>query len=228
MIRTFIFSLLLITSISQAASPLIDLERVSKTVKKRFVKIGADQFTSPDQFELSCGKTLNPEGYQFNHMAFEINENIEKVWSAYMNSNPNEAWNGKMIKFDFAYSKPNQSVHYHDDENFPKPHVGMGFFIILNVFKLKKIPASIEITKIDPAAKVFEYTYLHTNTAHGRQSVQFIDLGNNKTRIVHDTHFKSDSQFRDQHLYAPVHEALLEEFHQNVMNQIQARATRTE
>lgn len=213
---------------AHAASPLIDLERVSPTVKKRFLKIGADQFTSPEQFELSCGENFNPEGYEFNHMAFEINENIEKVWATYMNANPKDAWNGKTIQFDFAYSKPNQSVYYHDDQNIPKVHVGMGFFIILNVLHLKKLPASLEISKIDSKEKIFEYTYLDKNTAHGKQSVHFIDLGNNKTRIVHDTHFKSESRFRDKRLYAPIHEALLEEFHQNVMNQIQAKAIRIE
>lgn len=228
MMKALVLFQLILSTTALADSPMIDLERVSPTVKKRFLKIGANHFTTPDQFTLSCGETFNTEGYEFNHMAFEVNEPIQKVWDTYMNSNPKEAWNGKMIQFDFAYSKPNQTVYYHDDVSIPKPHVGMGFFIILDVYQLKKLPASLEISKIDQDEKIFEYTYLSQNTAHGRQSVKFTDLGNNKTRIVHDTHFKSDSRFRDKKLYPPIHEALLEEFHQNVMNQINAKAVRTE
>ena len=205
---------------------MIDLNRVAPVVKKRLLKFGADKFTSPDEFKLSCGESLNTEGYQFNHMAFEVDENIETVWNTYLNSNPRDAWSGKNIQFDFAYSKPNQAVYYRDDANLPKVHVGMGFFIILNVYHLTKLPAGLEVSKIDVNEKVFEYTYLDKNTTHGRQTVHFVDLGNNKTRIDHDTYFKSGSSFRDIYLYPTIHEGLLQEFHQNILNQIHKKAHR--
>lgn len=228
LIVSMIFSTFNATASAEPGPSVINLERVSKVVKKRLIEFGAENYSSPDDFALSCGETFNPEGFDFNHMAFEINENIEKVWNTYMTANPKTAWSGKSIQFDFAYSKQTKSYYYHDDEQIPQPHVGMGFFILLNVYNLKKLPASLEISKIDPEQKIFEYTYLNKNTAHGRQSVRLIDLGNNKTRVVHDTHFKSESNFRDKYLYPPIHEALLEEFHQNVMNTIGVIAKRVE
>lgn len=212
------------------ATSLVDLNRVSPVVKKRFLDIGADQFTSLDQFttSISAGETLNPEGYHYNSMKFEIDAPLEKVWQAYLTSNPKDTWSGKTIRFDFAYSKPNNDVYYRDSAEVPTAHVGMGFYIVLNVYRLKKLPASLEITKIDEKEKVFEYTYLTTNTAQGRQSIRLSDLGNGRTGISHVTYFKSLSKFRDQYLYPPIHEALLEEFHQNVMNLLHVKAIRTE
>jgi len=205
---------------------LIDLDRVSPTAKKRLVKTGADQFTSADQFTRSCGETFNPQDFALNHMAFEINMDAQAAWDLYLNSSPQKAWNGKSISLDFAYSKNDQKIYYHD-EVIPKIQVGMGFFLVLSLYQLKKIPLALEISKIDPEGKVFEYTYLESNVSHGKQIIHFIDLGNHKTRIEHDTYFKSESALRDR-LYPMVHERLLEEFHQNVMNQVGVKSLRVE
>jgi hypothetical protein len=229
MMKSFILFQLIFASTGLAAeTPLIDLDRVTHSMKKRFLKIGANEFTSTNQFTISCNEDFDfvKEEFNFNHMEFEINENIEKVWQTYMNIDVKESWNGKSIKFDFAYSKPLDEVYYRDSATTPKLHIGMGVFLILDVYGVKKIPTSMEVSKLDLEHKSFEYTYLTQNTSHGRQSVYFIDLGNNKTKMVHDTYFKSGQSLRDK-LYPPIHEDLIEEFHQNILARSQITIKRT-
>ena len=112
---------------AQATDPLLNLSRISRVVKKRLISVGADKFTNADQFTLSCDQTCNTNGYHFNHMVFEVDQNMEKLWNLYATSNPKIAWNGKSIKFDFAYSKRANAAYYRDDE-LPELHEGMGFF----------------------------------------------------------------------------------------------------
>ena len=210
----------------EAAEPLLNLSRISSVVKKRLIAEGADKFTNANQFTLSCKNAFCTDGKHFNHMVFEVDQNVETLWNLYTTSNPKIAWNGKSIKFDFAYSKRANAAYFKDDE-LPELHEGMGFFLVLNLYGLKKIPMGLEISLIDSKEKTFEYTYLKLNVSHGKQIVRFFDLGNNRTRIVHDTYFKSGNRFRDK-LYPPIHEKLLREFHANILKQINPDAIQTE
>jgi len=203
---------------------MIDLTKLASSVQKRFVEFGVDHYTNVEQFKLSCGSAINTKEYNFNSMTFEINLDLEPVWATYLNSDPKSTWSGKNIQFDFAYSKPRNKVYYKNDE-LPPIHEGMGFYIVLNIAGLKKVPVGIEITRIDHDNKVLEYTYLMENVSHGKQIVHFRTDFAGKTIIEHNTYFKSDSNFRDQ-LYPIFHEKLLEEFHQNVMGQVGLQAKR--
>ena len=189
------------------------------------IEFGVDKYTSLDQFKLSCDDSLDPKNYNYNSMVFEFNIGIDILWDLYLLSNPRNAWSGDSIRFDFAYSKPNNKVYYSDEQYLPKVHVGMGFYIVLKIAHMMKLPVGLEVSKIDPIGKTFEYTYLAANVSQGRQTIHFIDLGNHRTRIEHTTYFKSSSKFRDR-IYPVFHETLLQEFHENVTRLMGIKAVR--
>ncbi len=207
-------------------SSLIDLSRVNKTTSRKLKKMGADQYTRYDQFELSVAGELEPSKYHYNHMAFEIKESIDNVWNAYLSASPKDSWSGKNIQFDFAYSKRDQNVYYGDGD-VPNAHEGMGVFILLKILRLGKISAAMEISKIDHETRTIEYTYLLKNTSNGRQIIRLTELGSRKTRLDHDTYFTSGKRWRDA-IYPKIHESLVSELHRNVMGQIYAPIIRIE
>jgi hypothetical protein len=207
-------------------SKLIDLNRVSKVTQKKLKKMGVDQYTRYDQFELSVNGDFDPTRYRYNHMAFVIERPLDEVWFAYLLSNPSTAWSGKSLKFDFAYSKRHQQIYYRDDV-VPNAHEGMGVFILMNILYLTKITGAMEITRIDHSTKEIDYTYLEKNTSHGRQFLRFTALTGAQTRLDHDTYSTSGIRWRDW-IYPKIHEKLVFQFHQNVMTTIQAPISRIE
>ena len=206
--------------------PLIDLKKLTKPSRKKIVKMGFDSYTKFEEFETSITGDLNPDLFHFNHMAFEIDRDLASIWNAYLSSNPKSSWSGKGLLFDMAYSKRDQKIYYRDGD-VPHMHEGMGVFIVLDIFHLLKITAAMEITKVDEATHTIEYTYLKKNTSNGRQIMKLTDLGNGKTRLVHDTYFKSSSRLRDR-IYPKPHEDLVSQLHTNVLNSIQATPIRIE
>jgi len=204
--------------------PLIDVSRVSKTTSKKLKKMGADRYTRFEEFELSVVGEIDPSQYRLNHMVFEIEQPLENVWNAYLSSDPKESWSGKNIQFDFAYSKRDQKVFYRDGV-VPNAHEGLGVFILLKILRVGKISAAMEISKVNAETKTIDYTYLLKNTSNGRQTIQLTDLGNGKTRLDHTTYFTSGKRWRDA-IYPVIHEALIEELHENVMGEIHARIIR--
>lgn len=205
---------------------LIDLNKVTKASRKKLIKMGFDSYTRYEQFETSVVGDIDPAPFHYNHMAFEIDRSLTDVWNAYLSSNPKSSWSGNGLLFDFAYSKRDQQMYYRDG-TVPNMHVGMGVFIVLKIYRLLKITAAMEITKVDEASHTIEYTYLKNNTSNGRQIMTLTDLGNGRTRLVHDTYFKSTSSLRDR-FYPKPHEDLVTQLHQNVLGEIHANLRRVE
>lgn len=213
---------LIFSSASHASNPIIDLTRVNPVTKKKLVKMGFNKYTQYDQIEKSIeGNEFVKENYHYNYMSFEVEKDMFHVWEAYTTTDPRKAWNGGAIELDFLYSRRDQKTYYHDDEEFPEPHVGAGLFVLLNVYGLGKISAGMEITKIDETARTLEFTYLLKNASNGRQIIQMSDLGNNRTKIEHITYFNAGKKWRDK-MYPTIHESLLGQLHQNIMSTIRA------
>jgi hypothetical protein len=206
--------------------PLIDLEQVTTVSRNKIIQMGFDTYTRLDQFETSVEGPIATDQYHFNHMAFEVDRPVKDVWNAYLSSSPKKSWSGKGLMFDLAYSKRDQKIYYRQGD-VPGMHQGMGVFIVLEVFKILKITAAMEITRIDETTHTVEYTYLKKNTSNGRQIVRLADIGNGKTRLVHDTHFRSGNWIRDR-IYPKPHEDLVTQLHRNVLGEIGAELTRIE
>lgn len=158
--------------------------------------------------------------FGFHSKDYQISKPLEEVWESYMTINPSVAWDNKSSKFAMAYDKDCDCEYYAGDE-FGRMRENTQFFLELSVIRILKIPVGFEVTKVDEQNKVFEFTYLENNKSHGRQRLEFLDNGAGGTIIRHSTHFASDKKFRDKHLYAPIHENLLDDFHGNMKKLIE-------
>jgi len=198
----------------------IELERIPQKTIRTFIK---DQIQN-NVVELKDLKSTYKEGddlsdYLHHEEIFKVNHPIEKVWDHYMNANPGEVWNGKMLSFGVMVSKNDGEIMYVGDQySTAKP--GQIFYIELNIFGVKKLAVSHEIIGIKADKKYFELSYVEGSKSYGKQRIAFYKTGEGSTRIVHSTRYKSDSNFRDRYVYPYFHTKVIGEYHANMANSI--------
>ena len=91
----------------------------------------------------------------------------------------------------------------------------MVYELDLRIANLLDVGVAFQITEINEAEKIIEFTYGKDNKSHGRQRIIFKKEGK-KTFIIHYSNFKSESKFRDKYLYPKFHEKCMDEFHANL------------
>jgi hypothetical protein len=159
--------------------------------------------------------------YRFHERIFYIKKNLAEVWGCYRHSNPVKSWNTHFIKIGLLISKCSNSVTYVNNCTYPEIDTGQVVFVDLKLIKgLFNVPLAFEITNIDPILKILEFSYIEGNTTQGKQTVQFFDNGDGRTRIVHLSYFKSYSPFRDKFLYPHFHSKFIKEFHRNMKHEL--------
>ena len=69
---------------------------------------------------------------------------------------------------------------------------------------------------LDPNKRIIKTNYLENSKSTGSQYIRFEAVSANRTRIVHDTYYKSNSTFRDAILYPFLHGLTIGAFHGNM------------
>lgn len=121
---------------------------------------------------------------------------------------PYEIWDNSS-RFEMEYD-PEQKVFLGKDQELPKVALGQVFFLELDIVKKMQIPVAFKVVDLDRKNKTLSFSYLKQNKSNGIQRITFIQDGEN-FKVVHETRFKSASQFRDKRLYRIFHERLLDD-----------------
>jgi len=155
---------------------------------------------------------------------FYLKSPLSDVWGYYTHSNPVRMWDGECVRFGLMISKYSNSVFYKDNSSFPLIDTGQVFFLGLRLMNgLINVPVAFEMINIDQDQKIVEFSYLDDNKSLGKQTIQFFDNGNGRTKIIHTSYFKSGSSFRDKVFYPYFHKRLIKEFHGNMKLFIMSR-----
>lgn len=158
--------------------------------------------------------------YLLHEEIYKIPHPLEKVWDHYMKANPSEIWKGNMLSFGLMVSKQDDEIMYIGEE-YTEAKVGQIFYINLNILGgLIKVAVSHEIITVEPEKNYFELSYVEGSKSIGKQRISFFKTAEGNTRIVHTTHYKSDSNFRDRFIYPYFHSKAIGEYHSNMINSI--------
>jgi len=158
--------------------------------------------------------------YQRVEKKYFIKENISKVWNCYKTTSPSESWKGKMISFGLLFDKSKNKVMYASD-SFAGVDTGQVIYVNLKIMRgLYNLAVAFEIKAIDDINKAIIFCYVEGGKTSGEQLLQFVDTKNGYTEIIHSTLFRSDSRFRDKHLYRKFHLKAIDEFHRNILGKI--------
>lgn len=190
---------------------LIKQKKIKKSIKKEKLIYTAD-------FEQIKSKCLCEEDMKYNihKKSYLFNFDIKKVWDAYLSIPPKKAWNDKIVSFGLLYESNEHLLHY-VNEQMPPANVGQLVFINLHLLKgFINVAVAHRIMEINEVDKLIRTCYVESGVSKGTQFVRFYDLGNNQTKVEHITYYRSDSKFRDKHLYPFLHEKVITEFHQNI------------
>jgi hypothetical protein len=135
-----------------------------------------------------------------------------------------EMWNGKSVRFGVLLSKGTNTVINSYNSSFHEIDTGDVYFLNLKLLKgLLNVEVAFEIITIDLKQRIMEFSYIDNNKSLGKQSIQFLDNGAGKTKIVHLSYFKSKSSVRDNVFYPVFHKKFIREFHKNMSSLIKMR-----
>jgi hypothetical protein len=192
-----------------------------KQVRHYIQKRDIDYMQNFSAIHASWNKETIESTYRIHERTIYFKNNLEDVWSCYRHSNPVKSWNTHFIRVGLVITKCSNSVTYINNCTYPEIDTGQVVFLDLKLIKgLFNVPLAFEITHIDPFNKILEFSYIEGNTTQGRQTVQFFDNGDGRTRIVHRSYFKSYSPFRDKFLYPHFHSKFIKEFHRNMKHEL--------
>jgi hypothetical protein len=121
-----------------------------------------------------------------------------------------------MVSFGLQYSRARNVVSYLDD-----PYSGMeaGQVIVLNLklfWGLLNIAVAHEVAEINDADRTMKLCYMMGGASEGSQWIALSETQHGFTKVSHETYYKSNSNFRDNTLYPPLHTKAISEFHHNV------------
>lgn len=150
-----------------------------------------------------------------------IRENPDSLWKIYQNKSVLESWNSKKISFGLLFSKESNHIYYGDESEAEKVDTGQVFFINLRILGgMVHLPVGIEIVKIDKRDRSIMFSYLEGNKTLGNQIMKLESDKDGYTRVIHSSYFKSDSSFRDKHLYPFFHTRVINDLHREMARDI--------
>jgi len=208
--------------ISQVPGP-VDLHEIPQRKVRSYMSASKiDQMESYSMIHSSWNNGSNESDFILNEAVYYLNYKFSAVWDAYRKVIFAKAWKGKSVRFGLLISKYPGSVTYADSPDFPEIDTGQVYFLNLAVLRgLFNVAVAFEIIRIDEKAREMEFSYIDGNKTRGKQSIRFFDNRDGRTRIVHDTYYKSESSFRDNILYPHFHKKFIGEFHGNMRKYIE-------
>ncbi len=193
----------------------VDLERITpKNLKKSLVKTQLFMVDNIINLPTTCPRIKDSTHYFHNYTVY-FDAPIDSVWNAYNTVSPTKVWNSKIISFGFAYARADNQLYY-EDEIIDHLEVGQIQFLSLRylggIFKLTN---ALELTKIDENSKSLQFCYMRYGKSQGTQIIKLTEE-NGRTKVTHNTYYKSGSKFRDKRLYPYFHEITVKDLHENI------------
>lgn len=208
---------------SQSKDCYIDMDLIKKKKVKEFII--TQRINRLDNFfNIKASWKLNNDisNYHKHVKTFKVKKHLDKVWECYKKADPVETWNGRIIDFGLLISKYSDSLLYETKGSFSEIDTGQVYFLNLKLLRgIFNIPVAFEIINVDEYHKIIEFSYIEGNISKGKQTLQFIELENGFTQIIHQSYFRSDSGLRDG-IYPIYHKKIIKDFHRNMRRNIKA------
>lgn len=212
-----IFTFFQAQSFSQLMMDDIKMEQIQQKKIRRYIECQKEE--NKQQFceihpSWDNGKDLSC--YSKNEMVFFLKGSFQEIWQGYVSANPSKSWNGQRVSFGLLLRKVPGEIFYNHDV-ITGVDTGQVYFLNLKIMLgIYNLPVAFEIIKVDTEEKIIEFSYIEGNKSSGVQRIKFLDLGNERTEIMHTSYFKSESHFRDKWLYPFFHKKIVNDFHQNM------------
>lgn len=199
----------------------IDLSRIKqKAVIKYIHTNGLLHLNDFARLSHSCSAEGEAKDYHRHVKVFEFKDCIEKVWEAYKTIGPAETCKGSLLGFGLQYSRNNHKITYHEDDH---GEIEAGQIIILNLrllWNMISLAVGHEITEVNETEKYIKMCYLEGGASQGFQFIRLKQKEDRCTNVIHETFYKSHSDFRDKRLYPFLHGQVISEFHKNVLKKL--------
>jgi hypothetical protein len=219
-----ISAILFSPAFSQAPNDRVDLAKIQQRSVRDLVQHEGVRSASDFQaLNTSCYRQEDSLNYHLHLKTYHVKAGIEDVWKEYSTVTPRQAWSGKMVHFGFLYSRLQNRFIYADSDSEPMD-IGNIIYVNLKLLNgLKNLGVAFEVTDMDPVKKQIRFCYLKDGVSKGSQEIHFTPQADGTTLITHETHYRSDSRFRDRSLYPRFHEKLVGEFHENLRKMIEGK-----
>lgn len=164
--------------------------------------------TGHDLSELtpSCPSFDECAHMNYHVKSYTFKGNAKKAFELLVSLKPTEIWKGTS-RFEMEYD-PESKSYLGKDQNLPEITQGQVFFLELDITKKMQIPVAFQVVELDHENQTLSFSYLKQNKSNGIQRITFVQDHEN-FKVVHETHFMSDSKFRDKLLYGFFHTRLL-------------------
>jgi len=199
---------------------LIDLEEIPQRKVRSFIE--SEEIDKMNDFSLirpSCIDDAIESDYHVLVKTFFLNNRLSDVWECYRHADLTKYSRKCSVRFGLLLEKFSNTVIYNGRPEKTVIDTGQVYFMNLRLLKgLLNVPVAFEIITIDPGKLVVELSYIEGNKTRGKQTLQFFDNGDGRTRIVHRSFFRSESSLRDAVFYPLFHKKFIREFH-SIMKQ---------
>jgi len=199
----------------------LDLTKIRHEAVKKFIRNnGLHKLSDFARVIHSCEGQVDTKKFHRHVKTFLFKADIEDVWGAYKTIGPVETCNGSMLGFGLQYSRRNHKITYHEDDHGV---IDKGQIVILNLkllWNLINLAVGHEITEIDEREKFIKMCYIEGGASKGWQFIRLKERKDGFTEVMHETFYKSKSDFRDKRLYPMLHGLIISEFHKNVQRKL--------
>jgi hypothetical protein len=195
-----LFSLVALPSLAQE----ITMPKVADTVQGFLDTHGHDM----NELVPSCPNFEACDGMSYHIKSYTFKGNAEEAFNLLLSLSPHEIWEGTS-RFEMVYD-PATKMFLGKDQELPAVALGQVYFLELDIIKKMQIPVAFKVVELNKTKKTLSFSYLKQNKSQGIQRITFEQDGTN-FKIHHETHYKSDSKFRDKHLYGFFHTRLLDD-----------------
>lgn len=198
-----ILSLMLSFAAIPAFAQEIAMPQVADTVEEFITTNGADV----SSYTRSCESFDACNHMNYHSKTYTYKGNAQDAYQHLLDLGPKGIWKSSS-RFELEYDPESRSFLGKNHE-LPSLNLGQIFFLELDITKKMQIPVAFEIIELNAETRTATFSYLNQNKSHGAQRISFHQDGEN-FNVVHETHFKSSSNFRDKYLYGYFHTKLLD------------------
>lgn len=198
-----ILSLMLALATVPAFGQEIAMPQVADTIKEFITTNGTDVST----YTRSCESFDACSFMNYHTKTYTFKGNAQDAYQLLLDLGPKGIWKSSS-RFELEYN-PETKSFLGKEHDLPPLGLGQIFFLELDITKNMHIPVAFEIIELNDATRTVTFSYLKQNKSLGSQRISFHQDGDN-FNIVHETHYKSSSKFRDKHLYGHFHTKLLD------------------
>jgi len=198
--------------ISECDTKKMSYKKVIKYLKNDELK----NLTYFSEIQPSLNDSSNICNFYFHNGTYTVNANVDSIWQICITTSPSQLWKGKMLGLSCVYNINTNRMFYHSDQHFDTLETNQIYFINLRINRFFNVAAALIVTNVDYVKKQIEFTYIKGNKSIGKQIVSLIGTDKNKTKIIHDTYYKSNSKFRDKRFYARFHQIAITDLHKRI------------